>query len=40
MAVDVSTEIVIRSPRGMVAEFSTNPDNAPMWYVNIKEVQW
>ena len=40
MSVDVITEIVIRRPRGQVADYSANPDNAPMWYVNIKEVQW
>jgi hypothetical protein len=40
MSVDVSTEIVIRRPREQVAAFSANPDNAPMWYVNIKEIQW
>ena len=40
MAVDVSTEIVIRCPREQVADYSANPDNAPQWYVNIKEIQW
>ena len=40
MSVDVSTEIVIKRPREQVAAFSTNPENAPAWYVNIKEVQW
>jgi uncharacterized protein YndB with AHSA1/START domain len=40
MAVDVTTEIVIRRPRESVAEYSANPDNAPEWYVNIKEVRW
>jgi uncharacterized membrane protein len=40
MTVDVSTEIVIRRPRDQVAEYSANPDNAPEWYVNIKEVRW
>ena len=40
MSVDVSTEIVIRRPREEVAVYSANPDNAPIWYVNIKEVQW
>ena len=40
MNVDISTEIVIRRPREQVAAYSANPDNAPKWYVNIKEVQW
>ena len=40
MSVDVTTEIVIRRPREQVTAYSANPDNAPMWYVNIKEVQW
>ena len=39
-AVDVVTEISISVNRNKVAEFSANPDNAPVWYVNIKSVQW
>ena len=38
--VDVTTEIVIQRPRDVVAEFAADPDNATVWYQNIKSVEW
>jgi hypothetical protein len=38
--VDVITEILIDRPRNIVAGFAAEPDNAPLWYKNIKSVQW
>ncbi|MER2997841.1 SRPBCC family protein [Pontibacter populi] len=38
--VDIQTEIIIECPREKVAAFAANPDNAPVWYVNIKSAEW
>jgi uncharacterized protein YndB with AHSA1/START domain len=40
MAVDVTTDIVIRQPRAKVSSYAADPKNAPSWYVNIKSVEW
>lgn len=38
--VDVTTEVVIRRPREVVAGYAADPENAPGWYANIKTVSW
>lgn len=38
--VDVLTETIIDAPIHKVSEFACNPDNAPTWYVNIKQAEW
>jgi len=40
MAVDVTSDIVIARPRHEVAEFAVDPDRIPLWYVNIRSIEW
>lgn len=38
--VNILTEIIIDVPIEKVAEYTSNPDNAPEWYDNIKSAVW
>jgi hypothetical protein len=40
MSVDVVNTIVIDRSVADVSRFAADPDNAPLWYENIKSVEW
>jgi hypothetical protein len=40
VSVDVSSEIVIARPRGVVANWAADPETIPRWYTNIDSVDW
>jgi len=40
MQVDVNTSIVIERPVDVVARYAMDPDKAPLWYKNIKSIEW
>ena len=40
MSVDVSSEIIIERPPGVVSAYVCDPGNAALWHGNIKSAEW
>jgi Polyketide cyclase / dehydrase and lipid transport len=40
MGIDVETQITIARPRGEVAAYACEPENATAWYANIESAEW
>ena len=40
MHLNVVNSVVINRPVADVSEYAADPDNAPLWYENIKSVDW
>ena len=40
MHLNVFNSVVINRPVAEVSEYAADPDNAPLWYENIKSVDW